>query len=525
VLPLKKGKLAPFQLFAFPVRKRLDFYVSQTYTASMKLDHDTCYRALQTRDSRFDGHFFTAVKTTGIYCRPICPARAPKSENCQFYLSAAAAQTAGFRPCLRCRPELTPQFVSPGSEIVTRALHLIADGQLAGEGTIAQLAAQLAVGERQLRRLFAQQLGASPVAIAQTHRFLFAKQLLTETTLPITDVALAAGFNSLRRFNTVIQKECRRSPRELRRHTVAPTQTATGSIPLKLAFMPPYNWAALVGFLMPRLTAGIEVITPHYYQRTIALNGGHGLVTVRPVSGQPYLLADIQFPQVQLIGHIVERLRRLFDLTANVVAIAAHLGQDPRLQPAIAARPGLRVPGAWDGFELAVRAILGQQISVAAATTLAGRLVAAYGEPLQLTNATATPLGFVFPTPAELAQADLTTIGVTRPRAAAIAALATAVIEQPQLLRPGRNLADAVKTLVQLPGIGDWTAHYIAMRTLREPDAFPASDLGLLKAVSPGLLVTKSELLAMAESWRPWRAYAAMYLWSATPEVINGITD
>jgi AraC family transcriptional regulator, regulatory protein of adaptative response / DNA-3-methyladenine glycosylase II len=492
----------------------------------MKLDHDTCYRALKTRDSRFDGHFFTAVLTTGIYCRPICPARLPKSTNCLFYRSAAAAQVAGFRPCLRCRPELAPQFVSPGSETIARALHLIAAGQLDGGGKVAQLAAQLDVGERQLRRMFNQQLGASPAAIAQTHRLLFAQQLLTETRLPITDVALAAGFNSIRRFNTVIQTACGRSPREFRRSPLPTTAAPAGGIQLKLAFMPPYNWPALVRFLTPRVTAGVEVVTPTYYRRTIALHGHHGLVTVRPVGGQPYLLAHIQFPQVQAMGQIVERLRRLFDLTANVTEIAAHLGQDTRLQAAIAALPGLRVPGAWDGFELAVRAILGQQISVVAATTLAGRLVATYGERLQLADAPLdSELKLVFPSPAQLATADLTTIGVTRSRAAAIAALATAVLEQPQLLVHSRNLADAIQTLCQLPGIGEWTAHYIAMRALREPDAFPATDLGLLRAVSRGPVPTKTAMLTMAENWRPWRAYAAMYLWLATPEVTDGITD
>jgi AraC family transcriptional regulator of adaptative response / DNA-3-methyladenine glycosylase II len=496
----------------------------------MKLEHEICYRALQARDARFDGQFFTAVRTTGIYCRPICPAPTPRPENCFFLPSAAAAQEAGFRPCLRCRPEVSPKLTQSfeGGAVVSRALRLIGEGAL-DENSLEELAGRVGVTERHLRRLFLQHLGASPSTVAQTRRILFAKQLLDETTLPVTEVGLAAGFNSLRRFNEVILKTYQRSPRELRRgrdfETVGKQPALTS---LKLPYSQPFNWPAMAAFLKGRATAGVEEVGDTFYRRTIRLDGQHGLVEVRYLPGQPYLLANIRFPKVTALGQIVERLRRMFDLGANSLEIEAHLSRDPYLGRIVAALPGLRVPGAWDRFELAVRAILGQQVSVTAATTLAGRLVEKYGEPLALDGVPEAlgGLRFVFPAPAVLAEADISRLGMPRSRGNAILALANAVAENPQLLDEAGSLEESVKKLSGLPGIGPWTAQYIAMRALREPDAFPGADLGLLKAIRPenGKL-TPAQLEKRAESWRPWRAYAALYLWSGLPAASPGIPD
>ncbi len=477
----------------------------------MELDHPTCYRALQTRDSRFDGRFFTAVKTTGIYCRPICPARLPKPENCQFFPSAAAAEAAGFRACLRCHPELSPGFWSrvTTETTVRRALNLISSG---AHGDMATLAGRLGVTDRHLRRLFMQHLGASPIKVAQTQRLQFAKQLLDQTALPMTEVALASGFSSLRRFNHVMQAVYGRSPRELRRGNANADTKSTG-LKFKLPLIPPYDWEAIVGFLGKRSIPGVEYMTETCYRRTIVLDGSQGWVEVQPVLGKTYLLATIQFPNVTQLATIVDRLRRLFDLNADVAEIGACLGQDPRLKEAIATSPGLRVPGAWDGFELAVRAILGQQVSVAAATTLSGRLAAAFGEPVGF-ETPIVGLTHCFPTPDVIAQADLSGLGITQARMNAIVGLAQTLLDHPELFQPYPSLDEAVKVLCELRGIGEWTAHYIAMRTLREPDAFPATDLVLMKALTQDdRKITKAECMARSEPWRPWRAYAAMHLW------------
>ncbi|MBD2771343.1 DNA-3-methyladenine glycosylase 2 [Iningainema tapete] len=392
-------------------------------------------------------------------------------------------------------------------------LNLIAEGAL-DDGTVEELATRLGVGSRHLRQLFTKHLGTSPVAVAQMRRLLFAKQLINETALSMTDVAMAAGFTSIRRFNDVIFKTYGRSPSDLRRQKI-PQLDSTLNISLKLPFSPPYNWAALISFFMNRATPGLESVRINSYRRTISLNGHHGVVEICPVSGQNYLQANICFPKVTLLAQIVERLRQMFDLSANIAEISAHLRRDPILTHLIEMQPGLRIPGAWDNFELAVRAIIGQQISVAAATTIFSRLVATYGEPLAVENLWNADLRFVFPPPSVLAQADLTTLGITRPKAVAIAALSTAVAQNPQFLTHFPTLNDAVHTLCQLPGIGEWTAQYIAIRALREPDAFPANDLGLLQAMKAlGKPVTKAQFVEVSQAWRPWRAYAAIHLWS-----------
>jgi AraC family transcriptional regulator of adaptative response / DNA-3-methyladenine glycosylase II len=483
----------------------------------MDLDPAACYRAIATRDARFDGRLFIAVTSTGIYCRPICPARTPKPENCRFFATAAAAQEAGFRPCLRCRPEISPDLAAwrGSSNTVRRALTLIADRALDGGGeAVATLAERLGVGERQLRRLFHQHLGASPVAVAQTRRVLFAKQLIHETRLPMTEVALAAGFGSVRRFNHTFRTLFGRPPRELRHKSQRGGEAA--GITLVLPYAPPYDWRATLAFLAARAIPGVERVADGRYFRTIALDNHHGWVEIAPDTKRAALSATIRFPSLRTLPSIVARLRRVLDVGADINAIGAHLAGDPDLAPLIAARPGLRVPGAWDGFELAVRAILGQQIAVAAATGLAGRLVGACGTPLAMADAP-PGLTHAFPQPEVIADADLAVIGMPRARAAALSALAAVAAKEPRLFAPGRDLEETIARLCELPGVGEWTAQYIAMRALREPDAFPAADIGLLRAMEDetGRRPRPDELLARAEAWRPWRAYAALHLWAA----------
>jgi AraC family transcriptional regulator of adaptative response / DNA-3-methyladenine glycosylase II len=479
----------------------------------MDLDHDACYRAISLRDPRFDGRIFVGVKTTGVYCRPVCPARTPRSQNIIFYPTAAAAQEAGFRPCLRCRPETAPDLGAwrGTSNTVSRALALIEAGSL-DEGDVDALADRLGVGERQLRRLFRQHLGASPVAVAQTRRVLLAKQLIHETRLPMAEIAFASGFSSIRRFNETFQTLFRRPPIALRRECGAAARGAMGELTLQLRYQPPYDWDAMRDFLAARAIEGVEHVSQKAYARTIGIDGAQGTLKVEPAPGA--LRVTIAFPKLAALPSIITRVRRVFDLAADPLAIAAQLKSDPVLAPLIAARPGLRVPGAFDGFELAVRAVLGQQITVAGARRLAGQLVAAYGDPLPEPTAYLT---HSFPRPAVLAKADLSALGMPKRRAASLQNLAAALLAEPDLFAPYRDLDEAVERLKKIDGIGEWTAHYIALRQLREPDAFPAGDIGLLRALEDeaGERPSAQALLERAESWRPWRAYAAQHLWAA----------
>jgi AraC family transcriptional regulator of adaptative response / DNA-3-methyladenine glycosylase II len=483
----------------------------------MELDFEACRRAFLTRDPRFDGRIFCGVKTTGIYCRPVCPARPPKPENIVFYPSAAAAQEAGFRPCLRCRPETSPDLGAwrGASATVSRALALIEAGAL-DSADVEALAGRLGMGERQLRRLFRQHLGASPVAVAQTRRVLLAKQLIQETSLPMTEVALAAGFGSLRRFNETFQQLYDRPPGALRRTRGPARNAADAGVTVRLAYRAPYDWPAIVDYLAARAIEGVEAVSAEAYARTLEVDGARGLVVVRPASGAT-LEAEIRISRLQALPGVIARIRRVFDLSADPAQIGAHLTLDPALAPLVAARPGLRAPGAWDGFELAVRAILGQQVTVVAARTLAGRLTAAHGERLDDPAAAALELNRLFPTPERLAEADVAAIGLPRARGAAIAALAGRAAADPALFSPRADLTSAVAALAALPGVGEWTAQYIALRALREPDAFPHADLGLIRALAgpDGLRPSATQVLARAEAWRPWRAYAAQHLWAA----------
>ncbi|MDB5447128.1 MAG: transcriptional regulator, AraC family [Phenylobacterium sp.] len=483
----------------------------------MDLDFEACRRAFATRDPRFDGRIFCGVKTTGIYCRPVCPARTPKPENVVFFPSAAAAQAAGFRPCLRCRPEASPDLGAwrGTSNTVSRALALIEAGAL-DAGDVDGLAARLGVGERQLRRLFRQHLGASPVAVAQTHRVLLAKQLIQETRLPMTEVALAAGFGSVRRFNETFQQLFDRPPGALRRSRAPAESAGDAGVTVRLAYRAPYDWAGVIAFLTARAIPGVEAVAPDRYARTLQVDGARGLVIVRPAAGEA-LEAEIRFPKLQALPAVIARVRRVFDLSADPELIGAHLSQDAVLAPLVCARPGLRAPGAWDGFELAVRAILGQQITVVAARNLAARLVEAFGEPIEDPAAQALGLTRLFPTPDRLAGQDIAALGMPRSRGAALEALARTVAADPTIFTPRADLESAIAALSALPGVGEWTAQYIALRELREPDAFPHGDVGLMRALTDetGQRPSAQTLLARAEAWRPWRAYAAQHLWAA----------
>lgn len=482
----------------------------------MDLDHDACYRALSTRDIRFDGRLFVAVRTTGIYCRPVCPARIPRPENVVFYGTAAAAHENGYRPCLRCRPETSPDLavLQGTSDTVSRALSLIDAGALEA-GDIEGLAEQVGVGTRQLRRLFHQHIGASPVAVAQTRRVLLAKQLIHETMLPMAEIALASGFGSIRRFNETFQALYKRSPSQLRR-ACRKSVASGGEVSVSLRYRPPYDWHSMIAFLGSRAIPGVEIVSGDAYLRTIEIGGDHGVVRVRQARGNA-LEATVWFAKLPALPLIVGRLRRVFDLAADPEAIQAHLSKDALLAQLIAARPGLRVAGTWDGFELAARAVLGQQIIVAAAIELAGRLAKSFGLPLNPDIASFAGLTHVFPRPAMLADKDLTRLGIPKARAAGLSALARSVAGESRILGARRSLEEAIQELKSLSGIGERTAQYIAMRELGEPDAFPAADIGLLRAIADmeGRRFSPAALLERAQQWRPWRAYAAQHLWAS----------
>lgn len=478
------------------------------------LDPDLCYRAIQAKDARFDGRFFVCVSSTGIYCRPVCPARVPKRENCRFVPSAAAAEALGFRSCLRCRPEAapgTPAWVGTAAS-VSRALRLIEEGAL-DEGKLDALAARLGMGERQLRRLFLAHVGAGPQAVAANRRLLTAKQLIGETRLPLAQVAHAAGYRSLRRFNDAIVKAYGIAPGEIRRASEA----AVGAeIRMRLGYRPPFDWERLIAYLAGRAMPGVESVTARRYARSFALDGVSGVLSVAPAQKGHALeahiaLADAPKGSALPMRRIAARLRRLFDLDADPSAIADAFRGDPLIGPRLRHNKGLRVPGAFDGFELAIRAVLGQQISVKGATTIAGRIVAKFGTPLDSGEEGITHL---FPTPQCLAGADYAGLGLTGGRISTLKSLAATVASGALDFSPRETLEAKIAELTALPGIGEWTAHYVALRALGEPDAFPASDLGLRKAAGNGTPIETGELETMAQDWRPWRGYAALALWT-----------
>lgn len=475
----------------------------------MQLSHTICRSARLARDPRFDGKFFIGVHSTGIYCRPICPAPSPKEENVEYYPSAAAAAEAGLRPCLRCRPECSPGTPAwLGSSVtVSRALRLIAEGALE-DGGVDLLAQRLGIGSRHMRRLFLEHLGATPVAVAQTRRLLAAKKLIDETALPLTEIAIASGFGSIRRFNAAFLETWGRCPRQMRR--ARGKTVAAGPCTLELRYRPPFDWAALLGFLAGRAIRGVECIDGDIYRRTIMTSGGPGWIEVRTAKATALALS-VHCPDSSDLLSIASRVRRLFDLDADPQVIAAHLRPDPLLAPLVKRRPGLRVPGAWDGFELGVRTILGQQVSVSGASTLAARLVERLGRPAPFE---VDGLTHTFPSAAEFANADLA-IGLPTARADAIRHFAGAVASGRVTFDAAVDSHEFQEKLCALAGIGPWTAQYIAMRALSDPDAFPAGDLVLLRAAGekkPGALERR------AEPWQPWRAYAAMHIWQGVKD-------
>jgi AraC family transcriptional regulator, regulatory protein of adaptative response / DNA-3-methyladenine glycosylase II len=483
--------------------------------ASIGLDRSALDRARISRDARFDGKFFIAVTTTGIYCRPVCPAPTSKSTNVRYFPTAAAAAEAGFRPCLRCRPEAapgTPAWLGT-SAVVRRALRLIQDGAL-DESSVDELASRIGLGSRHLNRLFTQYIGASPLAVAQTRRLHFAKRLLDDTDLPITHIALAAGFGSLRRFNDAFHKTYQRAPRELRKSR----RGASGGgdeVVLKLAFRPPYDWLHVREFLATRAVPGVERVDERGYARTVRSESGYAIVCVCELPRENALELRVRGAAPADLFQISGAARRVFDLASDPARIAAAFSSDNLLAPLLNARPGLRIPGAWDPFECAVRAVLGQQVSVAAARTLAARVVTRAGEHIA---DGVDGLTHTFPSPAALAAANLDGLGVTGARIAALHALARAVADG--ALDFSANVDEVITSLMSLPGFGAWTAQYIALRALGEPDAFPSGDLVLRRMAGNGEPRASRALQERAEAWRPWRGYAVMHLWRAASDAL-----
>lgn len=472
------------------------------------------YNAYAARDPRFDGVFYIGVTSTGIYCRPVCTAKTPKAANCRFFDSAAAAEKANFRPCLRCRPELAPGNapVDDANRIASLIAQRIEEGMLDDGAGLDQIATQFGWSSRQIRRIVQKELGVSPIELVLTRRLLLAKQLLTETTLSITEVAFASGFSSLRRFNDAFGSRYGMPPTRFRKAAegARSTTVSEGTFTLQLTYRPPFDWAGLLQFLGARALKGAELVQDDAYLRTVRMGEHSGWIRVRHAPEQRALLVDVTHSLTPVLPALLGRLRHLFDLSARPDVIAAQLGQDPLLAGAVTRLPGLRVPGAFDGFEMAVRAILGQQITVKGATTLAGRFVAALGGTLE------TPfpeLSHLCPTPQSVAAADaskLASLGIIRARAQSIITLAQEVASGRLRLEPGAQPEATMTQLVALPGIGAWTAHYIAMRALRWPDAFPKEDIVVRKSLGG---VTASRADELSQAWRPWRSYATLHLW------------
>jgi AraC family transcriptional regulator of adaptative response / DNA-3-methyladenine glycosylase II len=485
------------------------------YRSEDALDGAAAYRALTSRDPRFDGVFFVGVTSTGIYCRPICPARTPRLENCRFFPTHEAAEKQSFRPCLRCRPELAPGNapVDDAHRIAQLLAHRLEEG-LVGEGAgLEVIAAQFELSSRQLRRIVQKELGVSPIELLQTRRLLLAKQLLTETRLPITEIAFASGFASLRRFNDAFSARYRMSPTSLRREaaTHVPAMGLADTLTLQLAYRPPYDWTGVLRFLQARIIRQVEWITDEAYWRTVRIGRQTGWIAVRHRPEKRALTVEFTHSLTPVLPALLGRLRHLFDLSARPDLITAHLSKDPLLAPEVSANPGLRLPGAFDGFELAVRTILGQQVTVKAATTLSCRLAEAFGETLASPVPELTRLS---PSPAALARASVDRIarlGIISARARSIIALAKACQSDALPLEAGANPEVAIQRLLALPGIGPWTAHYIAMRALRWPDAFPTGDIAVLNNLGG---ITAKQAEALSQAWRPWRSYAVLHIWN-----------
>lgn len=482
----------------------------------MTTDPAALYSILAARDARFDGVFYVGVTSTGIYCRPVCTARTPKRANCRFFDSPEAAEKAAFRPCLRCRPELAPGNapVDDARRIAGMIAHRIDEGMLDDGAGLEKIASQFGWSSRQIRRIVHKELGVSPIELVLTRRLLLAKQLLTDTSLPITEVAFASGFASLRRFNDAFLGRYGMAPTRFRKtaEARAGSPDAGVSLALRLSYRAPFDWVGILRFLRGRAMQGVEVVTDESYARTVRLGAHRGWVQVTDRPAERALRVTISHSLTPVLPALLGRLRQLFDLSARPDIIAEHLTRDARLRRAVSRNPGLRVPGAFDGFELVVRAILGQQVSVKAATTLGGRFAVKFGEPVT------TPiegLDRLAPTPqaiAALDDDDIAALGVVRTRAHGIILLAREIVEGRLRLDAGADPAAMMTQLVALPGIGPWTAQYVAMRALRWPDAFPKEDMVLRKRLGD---VTAAKAEAISEAWRPWRSYATMHLWAS----------
>ena len=494
--------------------------MSSSCTLPTHLDPDSCYRALCAKDGRFDGEFFVGVTSTGIYCRPICRVKTPRASSCRFYPNASAAEADGFRPCLRCRPELAPYALQ--QNLAFAVWQRIAAGALNGSATMQDLAHQVGLSARQLQRLMQQHFGVAPIELAQTARLLFAKKLLQETALGMTEVAFASGFGSVRRFNALFSSRYGMAPGTLRRSPAPQSDLIT----LRLAYRAPYAWDTMLDYLSGRAIAGVEAIqtcgNERSYLRSVRYRHGNALlegwlkVSHRAPEQQLEIQLGSQFAPVLM--PLLDRLRQQFDLDANPTVIEAHLGTDALLADQIQQTPGLRVPGTFSHFELALRAVLGQQISVAGASTLAARLVQQFGTPVR------TPCAGIthhFPEPQHLAAQSverMAQLGIPKTRAATLINVAQFAAQGGLELAPGTSLDEAVEHLKTVRGIGEWTAQYIALRALRFPDAFPAGDLGLQKAAAPlngARRLSESALLKRTSHLSPWRGYAALLLWQS----------
>jgi len=476
------------------------------------LDTAICWQAIHSRDPRFDGRFFAGATTTGLYCRNICPVPPAKPKNILLFACAAAAESAGFRPCKRCQPQAapgTPAWLGT-SAVVSRVFRLILAGAL-NDGGVEELAERLGIGSRQMRRLFVQHLGASPLKIATTHRVHLARKLIEESGLPMTQIAFGSGFKSIREFNHAIRLSAGQSPSELRRAADgSQPKPRPGGLELRLPYRRPFDWASLIAFLKPRAIPGVELVTEDSYQRTIEVGGVPGVLTVGPDGARSRLVVHLQAGSYEGLAQTVERVRRIFDLSADPIQIASHLSSDPRLRGLIKLRPGLRVPGVWDGFEAAVLAVLGQQLTTSGPRRLVGRFVQMFGTPV---DSPIRGLNFLFPRPEVLAHADLSKAGVSDGCAETIRKLTSSSMRRHLSFATSRTLEQAVSQLREICGVHESTANYIAMRAFGEPDAFPFEESGLKRSLAEaGPIVSAAQAIAMAERWRPWRAYAAMHV-------------
>jgi AraC family transcriptional regulator, regulatory protein of adaptative response / DNA-3-methyladenine glycosylase II len=474
-------------------------------------DFEACYRFMRSRDPRYDGYFFVGVTSTGIYCRPSCPARLPSRRNVRLFQSAAAAQESGLRACKRCDPDAAPG--SPAwnrrADVAGRAFRLIAEGAVDREG-VAGLATRLGYSERQLQRILLAEVGAGPVALARAQRAQSARLLIESTEISFAEASLAAGFGSVRQFNDTIRSVYARTPTELRRRSRRRTDNgAQGAIQLKLAYRQPFDAESTIGFLGARAVPGVEEMSDSVYRRSLSLPRGGAIVELQAESGA--VRCRLRLDDLRDLTAAVAACRRLLDLDADPEAVSEQLKRDRCLGELVRDRPGLRIPGCADGFELAVRAVIGQQVSVGAARTVAAKLVQRYGEPLD------DPLPSIthrFPTSAALAQADPATLPMPRARARALRELARLVARGDLSLDAGADPTATVAGLLSVPGIGSWTASYIAMRGLGDPDAYPVGDAGLRRALERrGHTVNRAAEERLAEAWRPWRSYAVVHLW------------